>query len=191
MKKLVFATGNQHKLTEIRQSVSDLYDVISMRDIGFSGDIEEPGVTLVENAQIKARFIADTYKIDCFADDTGLEIEALNGAPGVYSARFAGEDCSFQDNVDKTLSLLRGETNRAACFKTIICLVKDDTNYFFEGKVEGEITVSSHGSDGFGYDPIFKPRGYEKTFAEMTLNEKNKISHRAIAVAKLIEFLKS
>lgn len=191
MKKLIFATGNQHKLIEIKQSVSSLYDVISMRDIGFNGDIDEPGATLIENAQIKARFIADTYKLDCFADDTGLEIEALNGAPGVYSARFAGEGCSFQDNIDKTLSLLKGETNRAARFRTVICLVQDNKNHFFEGKVDGEITVSQHGKDGFGYDPIFKPNGYDKTFAEMTLDEKNKISHRAIAVKKLIEFLKS
>lgn len=191
MKKLVFATGNKHKLTEIQQSLSELFEVSSMREIGFLGEIEEPGETLVDNAQIKARFIAEKYKIDCFADDTGLEIEALNGAPGVYSARFAGEGCSFQDNVNKTLSLLSGETNRSACFKTVICLVQENKTYFFEGKIDGEITNAQHGKDGFGYDPIFKPKGYSKTFAEMTLDEKNKISHRAIAVKKLVEFLKS
>jgi len=160
-----------------------------MRDLGFEDEIEEPGATLEENAEIKAKHINELYSIDCFADDTGLEIEALNGAPGVYSARFAGEGCSFDDNVQKALDLLANKTNRKACFRTVICLILNNKTYFFEGRIDGEITTERFGTDGFGYDPIFRPNGSEKTFAEMSQSEKNQISHRALAVEKLVEFL--
>lgn len=191
MKKLVFASGNKHKLSEIANKLSSTLEVISMRDLGFEDEIEEPGATLEENAEIKAKHINGLYSIDCFADDTGLEIEALDGAPGVYSARFAGEGCSFDDNVQKTLDLLANKTNRKACFRTVICLILNNKTYFFEGRIDGEITTERFGTDGFGYDPIFRPNGSEKTFAEMSQSEKNQISHRALAVDKLVEFLTS
>ncbi len=189
MKKLVFASGNKHKLSEIANKLTSVLEVVSMRDLGFEDEIEEPGATLEENAEIKAKHINELYSIDCFADDTGLEIEALNGAPGVYSARFAGEGCSFDDNVQKALDLLANKTNRKACFRTVICLILNNKTYFFEGRIDGEITTERFGTDGFGYDPIFRPNGSEKTFAEMSQSEKNQISHRALAVEKLVEFL--
>lgn len=191
MKKLVFASGNKHKLSEIANKLSSTLEVISMRELGFEDEIEEPGATLEENAEIKAKHINGLYSIDCFADDTGLEIEALDGAPGVYSARFAGEGCSFDDNVQKTLDLLANKTNRKACFRTVICLILNSKTYFFEGRIDGEITTERFGTDGFGYDPIFRPNGSEKTFAEMSQSEKNQISHRALAVDKLVKFLTS
>lgn len=191
MKKLVFASGNKHKLSEIANKLINEVEVISMRDLGFEDEIEEPGATLAENAEIKAKHINGLYSIDSFADDTGLEIEALDGAPGVYSARFAGEGCSFDDNVQKTLDLLANESNRKACFRTVICLIINNKTHFFEGRVDGEISIQRFGTDGFGYDPIFRPNGFEKTFAEMSQSEKNQISHRALAVDKLVQFLKS
>jgi XTP/dITP diphosphohydrolase len=191
MKKLVFASGNKHKLSEIANKLVNELEVISMRDLGFEDEIEEPGATLAENAEIKAKHIKELYSIDCFADDTGLEIEALDGAPGVYSARFAGEGCSFDDNVQKTLDLLADEPNRKACFRTVICLIINNETHFFEGRVHGEISTQRFGTDGFGYDPIFRPDGFEKTFAEMSQSEKNQVSHRALAVDKLVGFLKS
>lgn len=187
--KLVFASGNKHKLKEIASKLNNTVEVISMRDIGFNGEIEEPGETLEENAKIKADYITNTYKVDCFADDSGLEIDVLNGAPGVYSARFAGEGCTFDDNINKTLEVLKGKTNRKACFRTVICLNLNGQTHFFEGRIDGEITETKTGSDGFGYDPIFKPEGYDQTFAEMPLSLKNEISHRAIAVQKLVDFI--
>ena len=187
--KLVFATGNAHKLKEISSKLSGEIELISMREIGFVGEIEETGTTLEQNALLKAEYISNNFNIDCFADDTGLEIAALNGKPGVYSARFAGENCSFEDNVNKTLSLMAGKENRKACFRTIICHLSGNETTYFEGKIEGEITTEVQGKDGFGYDPIFRPNGFDKTFAEMTLAEKNEISHRAIAVNKLVSFL--
>lgn len=189
MDKLIFASGNKYKLEEIQTKLKDHFDVISMRELGFVGEIEETGLTLEENAALKAKYISEYYKTDCFADDSGLEIEALNGAPGVYSARFAGNNCSFDDNIEKTLSLMQGIQNRKAQFRTLICLCFNNELHYFEGIIIGSITSERHGSNGFGYDPIFKPDGFEKTFAEMTPSEKNEISHRAIAVEKLVEFL--
>lgn len=191
MDKLIFASGNKYKLEEIQTKLKDHFDVISMRELGFVGEIEETGLTLEENAALKAKYISEYYKTDCFADDSGLEIEALNGAPGVYSARFAGNNCSFDDNIEKTLSLMQGIQNRKAQFRTLICLCFNNELHYFEGIIIGSITSERHGSNGFGYDPIFKPDGFEKTFAEMTPSEKNEISHRAIAVEKLVEFLTS
>ena len=187
--KLVFASGNKHKLKEIASKLNNTVEVISMRDLGFTGEIEEPGETLEENAKIKADYITNAYKVNCFADDSGLEIDVLDGAPGVYSARFAGEGCTFDDNINKTLEVLKGKTNRKACFRTVICLNLNGQTHFFEGRIDGEITETKTGSDGFGYDPIFKPEGYDQTFAEMPLSLKNQISHRAIAVQKLVDFI--
>lgn len=189
MKKIVFATNNKHKLEEIRDLLKNKFEVISLKEIGFSGDIPETGKTLKENASIKSHFINDKFNINCFADDTGLEVDALNGEPGVYSARYAGEGCSYEDNVNKLLENLKGVSNRKARFKTVISLIYDDKEYFFEGQVEGIITNERHGKGGFGYDPVFLPNGYDQTFAEMPLELKNKISHRAMATKKLVEFL--
>lgn len=187
--ELVFATNNKHKLEEIQNSLGDKIKLLSLKDISFFEEIPEDFETLKENAQQKARHIFDRYKVNCFADDTGLEIDYLNGAPGVYSARYAGESCSFEDNVTKVLKELDGITNRKAQFRTVITLILDKKEYFFEGSVEGEILTENHGDGGFGYDPIFKPKGFDKSFAEMGLDEKNKISHRGRAVKKLIDFL--
>lgn len=187
--KLIFASGNQHKIEELNNKLGDKYEVISMKEAGFHGEIDEPGVTLEENAKIKAQFIHDLFKTNTFSDDSGLEIEALNGAPGVYSARFAGPGCTFDDNNKKVLQLMLGKENRRAKFRTVIHLIFKGVHYSFEGAVSGEIIANNRGLSGFGYDPIFIPDGYEKTFAEMSLEEKNKISHRAKAVDKLVDFL--
>lgn len=189
-KQIVFATNNAHKLKEVRFALKDIYQVKSLNEIGFDEDIPEPFETLEENAFTKSKTIFDKFKIDCFADDTGLEVEALNGAPGVYSARYAGPECSFEDNVKKLLEELDGESNRKARFRTMISLILYGKEYYFEGIVNGVITKKRSGESGFGYDPVFKPNGYEQTFAEMDLNLKNQISHRGIAVLKLINFLK-
>lgn len=191
LKKIVFATNNAHKLDEVRHLLKGQYEILSLQDIGFNEDIPEPYETLQENAQTKSRTIFDRFGFDCFADDTGLEVDALNGAPGVYSARYAGPDCSFQDNVNKLLEELKGKENRLANFKTVISLIIDGKEYFFEGRVDGRITETTSGTDGFGYDPIFAPEGNPFTFAEMSLDDKNKISHRGRAVAKLIQFLQN
>ena len=167
------------------------FSIISLQELGCFDEIPETGVTLIENALQKANYIHDRFQCNCFADDTGLEIEALNGRPGVYSARYAGEHCSFQDNMQKVLREMQGMTNRKACFKTVIALILDKKNYFFEGKIDGEIIEYEKGGQGFGYDPIFKPLGYDKTFAEMTEVEKNSISHRAVATQKLNDFLQT
>lgn len=188
MKKLVFATHNAHKLQEIKALLKNL-EVISLTDIGCKEEIEETAETLEGNAKIKANYVTEHYHLDCFADDTGLEVEALNGAPGVYSARYAGENCSYQDNVNKLLSAMEGIENRKARFRTVITLNLEGHQYYFEGIVNGTIIKEGHGTGGFGYDPIFKPEGYEQTFAEMPLELKNKISHRGLATAKLISFL--
>lgn len=189
-KHLVFATNNAHKITEVRQALKNFYEIKSLKEMGFNRDIPEPYETLEENAQTKSKTIYNKFNIDCFADDTGLEVEALNGAPGVYSARYAGPNCSFEDNVNKLLQELKDIENRKARFRTVISLILDGTEYYFEGVVNGIITKKRSGNDGFGYDPIFRPNGYDITFAEMNLNEKNKISHRGKAVLKLINFLK-
>lgn len=188
MKDLVFATHNAHKLEELRAILKD-YNILGLHDIDCHEDIIEDADTLVGNAIIKADYVTKNYHIDCFADDTGLEVDALDGAPGVYSARYAGEGCSYQDNVNKLLEALKGVKNRKARFKTVIALNLNGEQYTFEGKVEGVITEEQHGDKGFGYDPIFLPDGFDETFAEMSLDVKNKISHRGLATKKLIEFL--
>ncbi len=189
--KLVFATNNQHKLKELQSILGDHFELLSLKDIGCFEEIPEEQPTLEGNARQKAFFVYEKYGYSCFADDTGLEIEALNGEPGVYSARYAGETKDPQANMDKVLANLENEENRKARFRTVISLVLDGNEKQFDGIVEGEITKEKRGGSGFGYDPIFLPTGYNKTFAEMDLSEKNKISHRARAVQKLVEYLKT
>ena len=186
--QLVFATNNQHKLEEVQSKVGNTFKIISLDEIGCNDDIEETGLTLEENASIKSKFIHDKFKVDCFADDTGLEIEALNNEPGVFSARYSG-DRDFIKNMNLVLSNLENNPNRKARFRTVISLVLNNQEYIFEGIVNGNIRTKTIGSAGFGYDPIFEPEGYTITFAEMDLAEKNKISHRGIAMQKLIDFL--
>ena len=189
--ELVFATNNAHKLSEVRAIAGARFSIISLKELGCFDEIPETGDTLKENALQKAKYIHNKFQCNCFADDTGLEIEALDGRPGVYSARYAGEHCSFQDNIQKVLCELYGIANRKACFKTVIALILDGNNYFFEGAIEGEIIENEKGTKGFGYDPIFRPLSYDKTFAEMTEAEKNSISHRALATKKLNDFLQT
>jgi XTP/dITP diphosphohydrolase len=190
-RKLVFATNNAHKLEEVRIVVGDNFDILSLKDIGCHEDIEEPGETLQENALIKARYVKEKYGYDCFGDDTGLEVEALNGAPGVYSARYAGGDHDAKANMKKLLKELDGITNRKAQFRTVIALILDGKEYLFEGKIEGSIISEERGSAGFGYDPVFLPDGYNETFAQLGMDVKNNISHRALATKALCEFLKN
>ncbi len=189
MKKIVFATNNKHKLNEIRNILIGDYEVFGLQDIGFGNDIPETGSTLKENASIKSKTIFDLYNINCFSDDTGLIIESLGGDPGVYSARYAGCGATYEENVDKVLFKLKGQNNRKAAFSTVISLLFDNIEYFFEGKISGTIANKRYGDGGFGYDPIFIPEGYDITFAEMPIEIKNKISHRAIATQKLVAFL--
>ncbi len=190
MRKLVFSTNNEHKLEEVRAKVGKYYQIISLKELGDDTDVPETGDTLEENAMIKASYLWDTYHQNCFADDTGLEVEALNNAPGVYSARYAGEQKSSEDNVAKLLKELEGKDNRKARFRTVIALIMGGKRYLFEGTVEGIITTAPKGTSGFGYDPVFQPNGYDKTFAELTLEDKNTISHRAKAVEQLVLFLR-
>ena len=189
MKKLVFATNNPHKLNELKQILGDDFQILSLNDLNFNEEIPETGDTLKANASQKSHFIYERYGLDCFADDTGLEVDALGGAPGVYSARYAGENATYDENVEKLLFELKGERIRTARFKTVISLLIGGKEYFFEGRVEGVITESRKGKDGFGYDPVFLPDGFDETFAEMSSNKKNQISHRGRAVAKLVCFL--
>ena len=189
MKEILFVTNNKHKLQEVREILSGKFDVKSLNDIGFSGDIPETNPTIQENAVQKVEYIRSFYNGDAFADDTGLVVPALGGEPGVYSARYAGENATFEDNVNLLLKKLEGIKDRKAYFITVIALVYGGKLYTFEGRVDGYITTSPRGDKGFGYDPVFVPEGYDKTFAEMTAEEKNKISHRGIAVRKLAEFL--
>jgi XTP/dITP diphosphohydrolase len=187
--KLVFATNNPHKLNEI-SNIEDLnVEIVSLNNIGFNEEIPEDFDTLQENALQKARIIHEKTGLNCFADDTGLEIDALDGRPGVYSARYAGESCNPEENIKKVLSELSGETNRKARFRTVIALILDGQELFFEGIVEGEILTEKHGADGFGYDPIFRPTSYTESFAQMNLEMKNKISHRARAMRQLVNYL--
>ncbi len=188
--KLVFATNNAHKLDEIRKIVGENIEILSLNDINCHADIPETGNTLDANAFIKAKYVKDNFRLDCFADDTGLEVEALNGAPGVYSARYAGEGCNPQNNMRKLLEEMKDATNRKAAFRTVIALILGDKTYYFEGKVEGRIIEEKRGEHGFGYDPIFIPDGYDKTYAELGDEIKNTISHRALATQKLLKFLK-
>ena len=189
-RKLVFSTNNEHKLEEVKAILEPYYQILSLKDISDDTDIPETGETLEDNALIKANYLWDTYHTNCFADDTGLEVEALNNAPGVYSARYAGEQKSSTDNVAKLLKELEGKENRNAQFRTVIALIIDGKKYVFEGKIKGVITTSARGNSGFGYDPVFQPEGYDKTFAELTLADKNEISHRARAVEQLALFLR-
>ncbi|MDE6339500.1 MAG: non-canonical purine NTP diphosphatase [Muribaculaceae bacterium] len=189
LKKLVFASNNKHKLEEARAILGDRFDIVSLEDIGCKDEIPETADTLEGNALIKARWVKEKYGFDCFADDTGLMVEALDGAPGVYSARYAGEHCSFADNVNKMLREMEGKENRKAYFATVIALIfKGETN-IFEGKVDGYISTEPHGEGGFGYDPIFIAEESGRSFAEMSADEKNAISHRGRAVRKLAGFL--
>lgn len=187
--ELVFATNNAHKLEEVQAIIGDKFSIRSLTDIGCSDDIPETGVTFEENAKQKTDYLVDRYNLDCFGDDSGLEIDALNGEPGVYSARYSGSR-DMEKNIDLVLSRLGDNPGRTARFRTVISLFLNKQQYFFEGVIEGRIIHERRGSRGFGYDPIFIPTGYDKTFAEMSPNEKNKISHRAIAVGKLAAFLK-
>ncbi len=190
-KKIVFATNNAHKLREIRAILGQNFEVISLKELEIYDDIPETSDTLPGNALQKAEFVFNRTGLDCFADDTGLEVDSLNGEPGVYSARYAGEDASFDDNMNKLLAELGAETNRQARFRTVIALIMNKQEHFFEGSVEGEILKEKAGGSGFGYDPIFRPKGYNQSFAEMSEELKNKISHRGLAVQKLEAFLRS
>lgn len=189
MRQIIIATHNQHKIDEIQEMVKGKIDIVSIKSLGLNKDIPETGDTLKDNAKQKAEYVYKKFNKDCFADDTGLEVEALDGRPGVYSARYAGENCSFDDNINLLLSEMEGKINRKACFKTVICLIEDGKEMFFEGKCEGVITTERYGNKGFGYDPVFIPKGYGESFAEMSKEDKNKISHRGIATRKLIEYL--
>jgi XTP/dITP diphosphohydrolase len=190
--QLVFATNNKNKLKEIRAILKGSeIEVLSLLDINLNAEIPEPFDTLEENAMAKASYVKTHTGYDCFADDTGLEIAALNGLPGVRSARFAGEPANSARNIDKVLKEMNNHEDRSARFRTSIALILAKKKYFFEGIVNGKITRELHGNAGFGYDPIFIPEGFDKTFAEMSAEEKNSISHRGIAVQKLTDFLKS
>jgi len=191
MHKLVFATNNDHKLRELRQILSSEFELLSLNDIGCSDDIPETGNTLEANAAQKSFYIWDKYGIDCFADDTGLEIEALGNEPGVYSARYAGEGRNANDNMLKVLEKMENESNRNARFRCVISLILDGEERQFEGIVEGKILTEKHGDAGFGYDPIFMPDGFKQSFAEMSADDKNHISHRGRAVTKLVDYLKN
>ena len=188
---LIFATHNRHKVTEVQAMLPAGIHVRSLSDLGCDEDIPETADTLQGNALQKAQFVHERYNCNCFADDTGLEIDALDGRPGVYSARYAGEGCSFDDNVRKVLAELENVPleQRTARFRTVVALILDGRTYFFEGKVEGLMTLERHGVEGFGYDPIFLPEGYGQTFAEMDASEKNRISHRGRAMAQMVGFL--
>lgn len=187
--KIVFATNNPNKLAEIRQLMPKGIVILSLKDIDCFEELPETSDTLEDNAAQKAFYVFDNYVQNCFADDTGLEIDALDGRPGVYSARYAGLECKPEDNIQKILGEMKGELNRDASFRTIISLVIDGKEFQFEGKVEGQITPEKWGEKGFGYDPIFLPDGHENSFAQMSMEEKSAISHRGKAVKKLIQFL--
>ena len=187
--KLVFASQNIGKYDEVKKMMPKKISLLSLNDINFSGNIEETGKTLKQNAKIKSDFIFKNYKINCFADDTGLEIDSLNGMPGVYSARFAGKNCNSQDNIEKVWKLLSRHENTKARFKSVFSLNIRGKTIFFEGKIDGKIIFKQKGQNGFGYDSIFIPNGHKKTFAELNLVEKNKITHRSKALKRLIIFL--
>lgn len=189
MKELVFATNNAHKLKEIRAIAGDTLRILSLKEIGCTDEIVEDAATIEGNASLKAFYIWNKYGTSCFADDTGLEVEALDGRPGVKSARYAGDDCNPDNNIKKLLKELMDKPNRRARFRTVISLIIEGRKVQFEGIVEGEILMEKRGKDGFGYDPVFRPIGYEQSFAEMSPDEKNRISHRGRAVQKLIAHL--
>ncbi len=187
--KIVLASNNKHKLEEMRAILGEKIEIVSLSDINCHDEIPEEQDTIEGNALQKARYIHDKFNVDCFADDTGLEVECLNGEPGVYSARYAGEHPTFDDNISKLLANMEGKTNRNAKFRTAIALILDGKEYIFEGEVRGSITKEYRGHNGFGYDPVFLPDGFSKTFAELDAETKNKISHRGNAAKKLAEFL--
>jgi XTP/dITP diphosphohydrolase len=189
--KLVFATGNQNKLREVRHLLTDVYDVVGLEDLGETEELPETNNTLEANALQKASYIKAKYGLDCFAEDTGLEIECLGGEPGVFSARYAGEQRDSAKNNELVLHKMANQSNRTARFRTVVALIKDGKTHLFEGNVNGTIRSESSGEEGFGYDPIFQPDGYGVTFAEMSVSQKNVISHRGKAIQKLVEFLKS
>jgi XTP/dITP diphosphohydrolase len=186
--QIVFATNNPGKLAEAQKIISSGIQILSLKDIGATGEIPETADTIEGNARIKARFVFENFKLDCFSDDTGLEVEALNGRPGVYSARYAGEDSNAEANMDKLLSELKGKTKRKARFKTVIALIYKGEEHLFEGIINGSIAEEKKGNQGFGYDPIFIPEGFDQTFAELSSEIKNNISHRAIALEKMGAF---
>ena len=190
-RKLVFATNNLHKLEEVSAILGNQIELLGLNDINCHIDIPETADTLEGNALLKSRFIYENYGMNCFADDTGLEVEALEGAPGVYSARYAGDGHNSEANMIKLLDNLKEKKNRKAQFRTAISLIIDEKEYLFEGIIKGEIGTIKKGDSGFGYDPIFVPEGYNETFAELGSDIKNKISHRALAINKLCEFLHS
>lgn len=187
--KLVFATNNQHKLEEVQQITSGITEIVSLADINCQDDIAETADTLEGNALLKARYVKEKFGFDCFADDTGLEVEALDNAPGVYSARYAGPGHDAEANMQKLLQAMKGKVNRKARFRTVIALILDGKEYLFEGVVNGSISEEKRGTSGFGYDPVFVPESYTQSFAEMGNEIKNTISHRAEAVKKLSTFL--
>ena len=189
--ELVFVTANTHKAAEVQKVVSKAIKIVSLKDILCNDDIEETADTFQDNALLKAKHVYNKYNKNCFADDSGLEVEALNNEPGVFSARYAGVPKSDEKNTGKLLKNLEGIENRKARFRTVIALILDGKEYLFEGIIEGTIAQQPIGTNGFGYDPVFIPAGYTKTFAQMTAEEKNQISHRAIAVSKMNEFLKA
>jgi len=191
MKKICFATNNKHKLEEVKQILKNKFEVLSLEQIGCLDELPETQDTLEGNSLQKADFVFTRFNIPCFADDTGLEVEALKGAPGVYSARYAGPQRNSDDNIELLLKNLAHQDNRAARFRTVITLIGVGATQNFEGVVMGEITKDRRGLTGFGYDPVFQPRGFSRTFAEMTSEEKNSLSHRGLAVEKLITFLKT
>lgn len=190
MMELIFATNNAHKLEEVQAIVGDKFTIKSLSDIGCYDDIPETGETFQENARQKTDYLFAKYQLNCFGDDSGLEIDALDGAPGVYSARYSGSR-DMEKNINLVLERLKGKNHRTARFKTVISLFLNGQQHYFEGTIEGRIIAERRGEKGFGYDPIFVPQGYEQTFAEMSAEEKNTISHRAIAVQKLADFLLS
>ncbi|SNS08295.1 XTP/dITP diphosphohydrolase [Belliella buryatensis] len=186
--KICFATNNKKKIEEVKAALGKDFTIVSLEEIGCKEELPETGDTLDHNAFQKARYVKDNYGVDCFADDTGLEVEALEGAPGVYSGRFAGEPRSDERNIDLLLNKLEGKKNRKARFRTVIALILEGQEHSFEGVAKGEILEAKTGTGGFGYDPIFRPEGYHQTFAELSMEEKNKISHRGKAVRALVQF---
>lgn len=189
IEQLVFATNNANKTLEVRELLAAKYEVLNLNDIGCEVDIPETGNTFAENATLKSAYVVENYQINCFADDSGLEVEALNNEPGIFSARYSGARGDME-NMMFLLQKMEDISNRNARFKTVVSLIQNGVNYLFEGAVYGKLRTEPTGTKGFGYDPIFEPTGYHKTFAEMELSEKNRISHRAIAMQKLIAFLK-
>ena len=187
--KICFATNNPKKIEEVKAALGDSFEIVSLKEIGCLDELPETGDTLEHNAFQKAKYVKEHFGVDCFADDTGLEVDALEGEPGVYSGRYAGEPRSDERNIDLLLKNLENTTLRTARFKTVIALLLGEEEYKFEGVAEGEILRSRTGAGGFGYDPVFLPKGYSRSFAEMNLTEKNKISHRGKAVSELISFL--